>query len=645
MKLLYIWNENFGVEELHRTGYNINGKYEINYIEEETKMEIQINKNYVENFWGENISDVFSIVGENGSGKTMLLNYIIEVISCLENKPNIIDLKYIIIFEDEYKKELNIYSTTNYYNMKIDAKCKDLKIKHNVNDNKEFFKKIKIAYFTNALTFNDFKFKKGYNICDFSPGALIRDNFKNALEMKYIELMNSPILNYYNYELKKNIKFIIYGKDKYEEVIPFHIPRSIKISVKTNPLKTYKKNHSMNNRDNVYKDEFRKMGPLLEDMIMNIKKIYKENWTRELIINLIINIFKETAIPVTTGDNKDKEVLSFIEIFKKIIDEDANQTIFDLMKTYLELITNKIENGSILLDDFKNFVNWIEKNNKILLSLSCSTFENVICIDINEKNYNMILELLEHYEKTNFEFPYFSFDFGLSSGEYNFLNIFSNLFSMFDKKTSNITKNYSTSTLKCKDILLLFDEADLSLHPIWQQKFLYWLLNFVSSMFNGYNVQIILTTHSPIMLSDFPRNNVIYMGKNSEGIELNGKREIDTFANHIHTLFLDSFFLNKEGTIGCFAEKKINEVISKLNSTESSDESDDFNKDILNTINYIGDDLIRKKLIELYNEKFNNSDKVLKKYTDSSTINATIKLLKNQIKQLEYTIQQLENNK
>lgn len=60
-----------------------------------------------------------------------------------------------------------------------------------------------------------------------------------------------------------------------------------------------------------------------------------------------------------------------------------------------------------------------------------------------------------------------------------------------------------------KTIIILLDEPDLQLHPEWQQKFISLLLDLLYAYFPKVKFQIILTTHSPILLSDIPRKNVI----------------------------------------------------------------------------------------------------------------------------------------
>lgn len=131
------------------------------------------------------------------------------------------------------------------------------------------------------------------------------------------------------------------------------------------------------------------------------------------------------------------------------------------------------------------------------------------------------------------------------------------------------------------------------LHPRWQQQYISRLTQFISYITDkNISVQILVATHSPILLSDFPEENVLYL-KNKKVIEKSNK----TFGCNIYKMFMDSFFLNENGMIGEFAYNKIEALSRKLlNKNEILTETD------RKIIQYIGDDIIQKQLLRL-NEK------------------------------------------
>ncbi|WP_253262818.1 hypothetical protein [Bacillus cereus] len=68
-----------------------------------------------------------------------------------------------------------------------------------------------------------------------------------------------------------------------------------------------------------------------------------------------------------------------------------------------------------------------------------------------------------------------------------------------------------------------------------------------------------MTSNSPFIVSDLPKHNSVFIGENAGGNDiidaLVNKKQ--TFAANIHTLLLDSFFIDGE-LIGDLAKEKIN---------------------------------------------------------------------------------------
>ena len=150
-----------------------------------------------------------------------------------------------------------------------------------------------------------------------------------------------------------------------------------------------------------------------------------------------------------------------------------------------------------------------------------------------------------------------------------------------------------------KTIIILLDEPDMQLHPEWQQKFIRIILNLLHVFFSRINFQIILTTHSPILLSDIPKTNVIFIDKNSDGTSqvCNGVSFKETFAANIHTLYNNGFFLNGV-PIGEFAKQKIESIHRRI-------EIGRIDSDTLNDIYRIGEPIIRNILLQQYDAKRN----------------------------------------
>ena len=49
------------------------------------------------------------------------------------------------------------------------------------------------------------------------------------------------------------------------------------------------------------------------------------------------------------------------------------------------------------------------------------------------------------------------------------------------------------------------------MHPEWQRTFLKDLISFVNKTFQSNRIQIVLTSHSPFLISDLPKESVILL--------------------------------------------------------------------------------------------------------------------------------------
>lgn len=125
----------------------------------------------------------------------------------------------------------------------------------------------------------------------------------------------------------------------------------------------------------------------------------------------------------------------------------------------------------------------------------------------------------------------------------------------------------------------LFDEPDNTVHPGRKRAFIENLYNECKKInkSNGY-YQFLISTHSPIMLSDVPKQAAIYLSTGNEyGVKSLNRPDkkiqivpqSSPFAQQIYTLFAEAFIM-KQGAIGSFAEEKIRIVFHELSALESA---------------------------------------------------------------------------
>lgn len=194
----------------------------------------------------------------------------------------------------------------------------------------------------------------------------------------------------------------------------------------------------------------------------------------------------------------------------------------------------------------------------------------------DEQLQRFMTEFIQKYRYTCEPVYTIDFDWGLSSGEENMLRLFSNLFHIFDRDYSS--GNYCECRIyndewrektqrkphECTSVMLFLDEADLTLHPEWQRRLIHVLTAALPLIYPNScakDIQLILSTHSPLLLGDIPRENICYLG-NGRSVGASEASE-ETFGQNIHTLLKDSFFLDN-GTVGEFASSKINGIAARL---------------------------------------------------------------------------------
>ena len=113
------------------------------------------------------------------------------------------------------------------------------------------------------------------------------------------------------------------------------------------------------------------------------------------------------------------------------------------------------------------------------------------------------------------------------------------------------------------NIIVLIDEVDLGMHPEWQRKWIKYVLPIIGDMLKKENrsVHVILTTHSPIILSDILTKDVIYLSNNTSKNKLKlVKKDFKTFGQNIYSLFKNSFFL--EAAKGGFSHEVIKDILT-----------------------------------------------------------------------------------
>ncbi|MCU5128959.1 ATP-binding protein [Bacillus cereus] len=591
MQILYLWmNQKKYLENL---SLNFGGEFLFDI--KDKNLTIEKNFSFIKDFFHTKnflntsckVNSVTGIVGENGTGKSTILESIMNLIE----ERNAIDFDFFII----YKKQ------NNYY---FDFYIQD-----------ELIYEKNIIHKQSTIIFKDTCFNY-LNITESSLQAIF---FSNVYDMKAdlnnkkkairtFDISTNNLAQDESY-LKTEIYNQIMFTKKFEHDLKMNekinIPKEIQLhmnhhyfysSVINKTLLRFSDGTSLYKNPNdflsiVYENTYT---PFYENIFTQLGKApYK------LQKNIIMDIRQDVLTGLQTLDTNVGIFKEFYLSFKKSIQNALKKKKLDpqIIHRFLKNLDNNYE----AIEEFIAILSsWeiIKRDN------------NEFYIKTNDPN---IPQLFDLYKTCNFSLPKIEMHWSqLSSGEYAFLSLFSRFNSIEEQLKNNS--------------LILIDEGDLYFHPQWQKDWLYTFMDIISYMYKDKNIQIILTTHSPFILSDLPSNNVIFLKKdngnnvctvkNLEGNQL-------TFAANIHDLLTNSFFMH-DGLVGKFAQNKINNLVDEI--LDSSPEQIRKNSSrIRNQIDIIGEPIVKRKLIEIFEDKIK---------LDVLSINEKIEQLQQQIDEL-----------
>jgi hypothetical protein len=317
-----------------------------------------------------------------------------------------------------------------------------------------------------------------------------------------------------------------------------------------------------------------------------LKKYIKEN-IEDKLINKIddLNLFSLNFTLETCNNSLEK------------IEESISEAIFDINLFSAYSQWEPIEP----MNNFHNFFDdvQIDQSNTVFQSKIFKMEDNYLETVYNNEllNYMMNHNILRcnflNSKKNNCHF------LELSSGEKLFLNVLIN----FSYTLFRLQDDYSG--------VMLFDEIELSFHPNWQKRLLKSFIHIQDKISTNkiLYLHLILTSHSPFILSDVPKENVIFLENGEQKYPFeNGQ----TFGANIHTLLSHGFFM-KDGLMGEFAKGKINEVIKLLNPNLKRKLSQKNQKFCKHIISLIGEPILQKTLEHQLNEKLNPNETELQK--------------------------------
>ncbi|MBW4741260.1 AAA family ATPase [Prevotella melaninogenica] len=131
-------------------------------------------------------------------------------------------------------------------------------------------------------------------------------------------------------------------------------------------------------------------------------------------------------------------------------------------------------------------------------------------------------------------------------------------------------KSVKEERVRYNNIAIVLDEVELGFHPEYQRKFICFLIETVERLKLSKNLGIhfLITTHSPFMLSDLRKSNILYI---EDGKKIDKEDMLNPFGANINDILAQSFFL-RNGFVGEFACKKILSLLDWLEGEENTNE-------------------------------------------------------------------------
>jgi len=569
MELLYLFIGSY--KNIQNQGFCFSNEFEIKFDKEEKKLSILKSQKPKLNLFNDSFLNISAIIGKNGSGKSNLLNFIKLLFTNMYFQAH----DYVFIAKQSDDSILVVDKLSNEDEKVInDKKLED--------GTRIFYKQIvhkmsedtTLACFSNSLSiyehpevlgreFEDLSLSYRLNYFSKESNKKLIDAFENiqksyrsaSSEKKDIELTKSRLIRgilpereLYFSDLRAKISFIT----KYETKSWGFLPKSLHL--------TFDANFFIRNREN-----FLKLG-LKDELLKNIgfilfDQVYQGEGIKQFKNRLRIHIFLYIL-------KQDLDFLKIREFAEKTITElNTSLDIRDVPIIILEFLNeleckdpHNIYGG--LFDFIKSFESEFDSYKNYHF------WQHEAIFPINNHIRETLEKIFNFWQDQDFLFYFDWID--LSAGESALLTLFSNL------------HRSSQLLLEGNSIWLLIDEGDLYLHPEWQRTFFAELHKYLPLFFKEKNikVQLFLTSHSPFIVSDLPKDNIILLDRDENRLcKVVDKEQFrETFGANIHTLFSDAFFMDE--LIGKFTKEKIDETLDfcKRVETEQKKKSSNYTK-------------------------------------------------------------------
>ncbi len=668
MRLLYIYLD-FTQNGKNPEGYRGHKQCELNFDTENSyTMEFDLNvtpyyclkrtkreesDKIEQGFWGdERIYNISAIVGENGTGKTTLMHAIIRLLTALyEKDTQELPFDFACLLQDT-EKHLHLVYTWDRVEIDTAFICEKVAYSEDCVPLTSI-RKTKLLYFSNTISLEDMEQYYGMrnnNLytdplydCSLCASMIRAQEASNVTSDN--RALESQLFTYFTFESYQEARYLF---DRNQRNILLHMrnqgypvpfPRELNLEIYSSLERLKKVNDAIGGRSQA--DDYSNWC----QQYNNFSYLSQNRYfiLTELSLNCMVNFLLEV-----------NGLLQYSDMEQVILPEEFTNSWSYIKTMNSAFAPNLVSDNNSQLQDYyqtcKKYIQFLWNNAEHIQrywKLDKGRCHIILGEHLDPILQELMIRFVDINRAVSMHDYFVIYHWGLSSGESILLHLFTKLRyllqgNIYDEESTDFITEESAQKvmlaqrkefivncfeddeeLRCDSIFLFLDEADLSLHPEWQRMFIATLTEFLLCLYQNpyyegadsgcWNIQIILTTHSPLMLGDFPAASVLYLKKNKDGfVTAESNSALQPFGQNLYILLKDGFYL-QNGTIGALAQKKIKSVLEDIQAIKNLEHhmpTNAYNTEQLDeweerleahrrkTVRYLPQGIIRNKLEE-----------------------------------------------
>lgn len=609
MRLIYLYVEN-PIEALRGKELNFSGHYEINLWEDserkgertEYRFRLKRKECFDDILYGPN-AEVYGIVGNNGTGKSTVLDYIRRLHFDYESFGEEVGFAFSV-----WEEQGQFYLCEN----SMRRESVPIRLYDDVTGEQiPFIHANQVKSTTSMLYYSDIVDEK-YVYHQFNGSCMneaIFCKFQNVSTSYYLQEASNTLKrlrSHFQNEVGRELDFIREVAQKHEGLKElYHIPNQLDMMVNLTDFKKLEKNLRFSLSDYTRDTHQVSNGALLETSFLTVAKLLQDEY--EALKRMLVKSERNRSFFYENCSQIMEAVLQYngiLDLIKCVMDyeyqddgeslEDERPVYFEELDWIFDRIIHVVPDvirlnemymavqgpGGMKMNPFDNRMQRILEFNRLILGAFCDSEEvgdatayceylqeflsfilqctaigeieasqsqAIVHFKVDTKasvHMKTLLTLYGDYKVWAYH-SWLTFSWGMSSGEKSRVTLFARFYDALKRE-------------RVGDCIILLDELDYYMHPTWQQNILSEFMLFLKTVFPNHRFQIIFTTHSPITLSDVRKENILFLSS-----ETSKKEMEETFAANIAALYLSAFSMDK-GSIGLIGKSFLNKVLSAL---------------------------------------------------------------------------------